>query len=297
MATAFGTGPARRTRDNEIRADGHRSRSEGPLDFSPGAQSGALGSLIEGEIIPRLLLAHATIARGSLSEGSGMLLPEEVERFGSLPLTLEADELLVCVEQYLARGVSVESILLDLLAPSARALGRLWDEDACDFLDVTMGLWRLQEVMRTIAVGASTFTRACGSAPSALFSPMPGEQHSFGSLLIEQVFDRAGWQTEMLIEPLRSDLMEVVAARPYDLVGLTISCDCDQAVLGELIAGIRAASKGNKVQVFIGGRSVNDRPGIAEACGADGTAADARSALALAERKVTGSRLLSQTAP
>lgn len=258
-------------------------------------REGALGSLIEGEIIPRLLLAHTTIARRPRPEGSGILLPEEAERFAPLPLTLEADELLALVEAYLARGVSVEAVLLDLLAPSARALGLLCDEDRCNFLDVTMGLWRLQEVTRTIAARSPALARALGPAPSALFTPMPGEQHSFGTLIVEQVFDRAGWQTEVLIGPLRADLLQTVASRAFDLVGLTVSCDCEAAVLGELIAGIRGASKAGGLQVLIGGRMVNERPGIAEATGADGTAADARSALALAERKVTGSRRLSQT--
>ena len=71
--------------------------------------------------------------------------------FARLPLTLEADELLEKVEALLSLGAQPGSILVDLLAPSARELGRMWEEDECDFVDVTMGLWRLQEVMRELA--------------------------------------------------------------------------------------------------------------------------------------------------
>lgn len=109
----------------------------------PGSSS-AINSLIEGEIIPQLLVAHRMRpGRVAPSGGGGVITPEDVARFCPLPLTLQADELLVHVEEYLARGVGIDAIFVDLLAPAARRLGVLWEEDLCDFLDVTIGLWRL----------------------------------------------------------------------------------------------------------------------------------------------------------
>ena len=262
---------------------------------------------MEAEIIPRLLLAHGGpgggLARVGVgpsrigkvgSGGAANIAPSEVESFASLPLALEADELLAVTEAFLDRGVSVEAVLVDLLAPSARALGRYWEEDLADFVEVTMGLWRLQEVTRRIAAGSPARARLHEPKPTALFSPMPGEQHSFGALMVEQVFDRAGWRTSVLLEPLHCELMAAVAAQSYDLVGLTVSCDCEGPALRDLVADIRNASQYGATQILVGGRVVNDRPDLAEASGADGTAADARSALALAERKVNGAKVVSQ---
>ncbi|RYD62287.1 MAG: cobalamin B12-binding domain-containing protein, partial [Sphingomonadales bacterium] len=242
-----------------------------------------LDDLIQGEIIPRLLVAHPAPAAPNSANGAVRIAPDEVKAFAPLPLSLEADELLRHVEQFLARGVSVESIFVDLLAPSARKLGQFWEDDACDFIDVTMGLWRLQEVMREVAMRVPAVTQALSEPRSALFSPLPGEQHSFGALMIEEVFARAGWNSEALIEPRRKDLLRTVAERNFDLVGLTVTNDCLSGALSDLITAIRGVSKNSAIQVFIGGRVVNANPGLAIEVGADGTAPDARSALALAE--------------
>lgn len=265
-----------------------------PTSRHPPRVSGpCLDALIQTEIIPRLLISHppCTVVVASDSDG-GRITTAEAQDFAALPLVLEADELLDHVEAFISRGVPVESIFVDLLAPSARRLGQAWEDDNCDFVDVTMGLWRLQEVMREIASRVPTVTGALTAPCSALFSPMPGEQHSFGTLMIEEVFSRAGWQSEALIEPRRQELLAVLAAKSFDLVGLTISCDCPSGSLSELITAMRSVSKNPYIQVFIGGRVVNACPDLVDAAGADGTAPDAQSALILAEQKVFGSRQL-----
>ncbi|OBX20598.1 hypothetical protein A9995_02525 [Erythrobacter sp. QSSC1-22B] len=244
-----------------------------------------------------MLLAHCDASCGDASCGDGRgvesgapgsrFQPGEAERFATRPLELEADDLLTEVEVFVARGVSVESIMVDLLAPSARRLGELWEADECDFVDVTMGLWRLQEVMREIALRSPSLVRFFSAAPTVLFTPMPGDQHSFGALMVEEVFARSGWQSEVLFKPGRSELLANVAERSLDLVGLTLSCDCPTGTVAELIAAIRAVSPNTETRVIIGGPRVNADPGLVALVGADGTASDARSALALAQRLVT----------
>jgi methanogenic corrinoid protein MtbC1 len=255
---------------------------------APGAilGNGALGTLIEGEIIPRLLLAHVSDRPCQKDVPCRGIERAEAEAFAQLPLTLEADELLEEVDKFLARGVSVETVFIELLAPSARRLGQCWEEDSCDFVDVTMGLWRLQEVMREIVLRSPTVARTLAGPRTALFAPVPGEQHSFGALMVEEVFARAGWQSEVLFEPKQQELLRVIGERSFDLVGLTVSCDCPSAALAELIAAIRSVSRNSAVRVIIGGRTINADPGIASLVGADGTAPDARGALVLAERIV-----------
>lgn len=290
MATMFGGQPgAIASPDAEVK---------GRRNFPPARRSARLPSinldtLIQGEIIPRLLIAHPAPVADIVGEGrQAQLTAEEAQEFASLPLALEADELLCRVEAFLGRGVPVESIFIDLLAPSARKLGQFWEDDTCDFVDVTMGLWRLQEVMREVAMRVPAFTQPLCRPRTALFSPLPGEQHSFGALMVEEVFSRAGWASEALIEPRRQDLLRAIAERDFDLLGLTVSCDCPSGALSDLITSLRAVSKNPALQILIGGRVVNANPGLAIESGADGTAPDARSALALAERKVPGARLL-----
>jgi MerR family transcriptional regulator, light-induced transcriptional regulator len=253
-----------------------------------------IDTLIQGEIIPRLLIAHPSLPYDGVGRepGAYVITPNEADRFGPLALVLEANELLDRVEGYLARGASVESIFVDLLAPAARQLGKFWEDDVCDFVDVTMGLWRLQEVMREIAMRVPGVAQSIQAPRCALFSPMPGEQHSFGALMVAEVFSRAGWTSESLIEPCRQELLQVLAATNFDLVGLTVSCDCPSGALSSLITAMRSVSKNPVIQVLIGGRAVNAEPALAERVGADGTAPDGRSALALANARIPQSGLL-----
>lgn len=274
---------------------GHR-RPSGATRFESLRSGATLGSLISGEIIPRLLLAHRDDRDSKLdfgeavSPGRSAIDGAEAAQFAALPLELEADELLGKVEAFLARGVGVETVFVELLAPSARRLGQLWEEDRCDFVDVTMGLWRLQEVMREIALRSPARPGDAGAASTGLFCPIPGDQHSFGSLMLEEVFARAGWQSEVLFEPKRLELLNVVADRSFDLIGLTISNDCPSGTLAELISAIRGVSRNSGTRIIIGGRAINADPDIVGRVGADGTASDASSALALAQRLVAAAR-------
>jgi MerR family transcriptional regulator, light-induced transcriptional regulator len=254
--------------------------------YSTNESADCVNSLIEGEIIPRLLMACTTGASPDDLRPPNIIDGAEIDRFAKLPLRLEAAGLLEQVDALIARGASVEMICLDLLAPAARCLGDMWDRDECDFIDVTMGLWRLQEVMREISARSPAGFRPYPEPRSALFCPMPGDLHHFGALMIEEVFARAGWQSEVLVKTERRELLDRLSHTPFDLVGLTLTRDCPSAAIGSLIKAIRSASANPHIAVIVGGRVVNLNPAIVEQSGADGTGRDALGALELAEQLV-----------
>lgn len=249
-------------------------------------QADSVNTIIESEIIPRLLMAHTPAQPRTRPRLLRAITPDEASRFALLPLRLEAASLLEEVDAFIAKGASVETICLDLLAPAARKLGEMWERDECDFLDVTMGLWRLQEVMREVAARAPVEFAGSAQPYSALLSPMPGDHHNFGTLMLEEVFARGGWRSEVLVKPERRELLDRLARQPFDLLGLTLARDCPSAALGNLINAVRNVSANPHIIVLVGGRMINENPEIAEEVGADGTAADALAALELANALV-----------
>jgi MerR family transcriptional regulator, light-induced transcriptional regulator len=258
----------------------------GKSKYSAADSIESITTVIESEIIPRLLMAHDSGSGDHHSPRIGVIDGADVNRFINLPLQLEAAGLLDEIDALIERGASVEAICVDLLAPAARRLGEMWDRDECDFIDVTMGLWRLQEVMREISARSPSLLPQVVQTRSALFSPMPGDIHNFGTQMIEEVFGRAGWQSEALVKPERRDLLDRLARKPFDLVGLTLSRDCPSAALGNLIRAIRGVSANPHISVIVGGRVVNQNPEIVAESGADGTSSDALGALQLAEKLV-----------
>lgn len=273
-----------------------RERLTGPFErvrkrvskqkYSPSDSIESISTVIESEIIPRLLMAHNSGGPDADCARPGLINGADLNRFALLPLRLEAAGLLEEVDALIERGASVEAICIELLAPAARRLGEMWDRDECDFIDVTMGLWRLQEVMREISARSPATLFPYPEQRSALFSPMPGDVHNFGTLMIEEVFARAGWQSEALVKPERRELLDRLAHVPFDIVGLTLTRDCPSAALGNLIRAIRSVSANPHVAVIVGGRIINENPSIAAEAGADGTGHDALSALELAEQLV-----------
>ena len=269
LARSFG-------REQGDRLAAFRMRSEVDFDRS-------LSTLIESEIIPRLMVAHADDALLIRAQQVSLAIdPAEVEALAPLALQVEAYALLSHVEAVLARGVSVNTVMVDLLAPTARLLGKYWEDDHCDFIEVTMGLWRLQEVVHELAYLMPADRLAAAGGHRVLFASMPGDQHNFGTVVIDEMFRRDGWVTDRMSETETAKLLKRVADDWFDMVGLTISCDCHIANLAPMIVALRNVSKNSRVCVMVGGRVFSENPDLAVQVGADGTARDAKLALKVA---------------
>jgi len=245
------------------------------------ADGHSLSNLVEREIIPRLVASYPVTGKLTAAGDSGEITAEEVDAFAPLSLQVEADSLLDYVEAILRRGVGIDTLLVDLLAPAARRLGEYWEDDRCDFVDVTMGLWRLQEIVHELGARLPV-ERQAGPGRKALFASMPGDQHSFGTVVVEELFCREGWLTDRMAEASTPDLLERVAGEWFDLIGLTISCDYHIAPLPSVIAALRNVSRNPHLCVMVGGRIFVDDPALATRIGADGTAADAKMAVSMA---------------
>lgn len=250
-----------------------------------------ISKLIEAEIIPRLLVAHATEGAGQgepiiLMSGVDAITSAEVEAFAPLTLSVEAAELLDQVENMLGRGVSVETLLLDLLAPTARLLGQYWEEDRCDFVEVTMGLWRLQEIVHEISARMPSACQSGGGGHRIMITALPGDQHSFAGLLLDEIFSRNGWTTDRPVDVSLGDLLARVAGEWFDIVALTIGTDSHIGALPSVIASLRNVSRNPQLCIMVGGPAFVLNPELAVEVGADGTATDASLAVKLASELV-----------
>jgi CheY-like chemotaxis protein len=111
-----------------------------------------LSRVIEGEIIPRLLLAHGSSEAISGDHRPVMQVGEE--EVGELTRLLLSEDFTVAslyVASIHAQGVSVGSLYISLLAPTAWRIGDWWHADRCDFTEVSLALSRLQRLMRDFA--------------------------------------------------------------------------------------------------------------------------------------------------
>jgi MerR family transcriptional regulator, light-induced transcriptional regulator len=259
-----------------------------PPGVADGQSPVELVELIEGEIIPRLLVAHRRETLIQLpSTSSSTLEPisdRDIALFADLARDQQAHVLIRHVDAMLDSGVSVETILIDLLAPVARALGEQWERDEVDFIEVTMGLWRLQEIVHDLAARVPGVATDPESDRRALFALMPGDQHCFGTLLIDECFRRRGWSTQCLTAATEAQLIAVVEERWFELIGLTVPTDHHIDALPRLIGALRKASRNPHVGVLVGGNLFHGNLELVVRVGADATAPDARQAVERAEQ-------------
>lgn len=249
----------------------------------PKPQLAGLANAIEAQIVPRLVLAHRAPAPVPADAASWRASAEQIADFAQVVLDKDADRAFSHIEILRSQGVPLEALFLELLAPTARYLGELWSEDICDFTAVTVGLWRLQQIVRTLS---PTFEREGierDQGRRALLLPVPGEQHSFGLGMVIEFFRRAGWDVWAGTPSGLDELVQIVRTEWFAVVGLSIGCEAHLPGLAATIHTLRRISRNRSVGIMVGGAVFLEHPEFVALVGADASALDGKHAVSQAE--------------
>lgn len=268
--------------------DDQRPRLGSPhLVSSNTSQDMQLSRIVELEIIPRLMLMHSAQPLSDHPPPLCMVLgDEQVRKLAHLAAEGDADSAGGYVRALLDAGASLEQVFLDLLAPCARWLGQLWDQDRYDFSQVTIALWRLQRVLHEQGSRFNLMTRPDGDSHRALLAAVPGAQHTFGVVMAAEFFSRAGWDVECEPKASWSDLHARLTGSWFDMFGLSIATGDSIAHVASAILDMREASANRQVFVMVGGPMAAEMPDLAALCGADAMASEACSAVRTANSGV-----------
>jgi len=288
-------GPASATQD--VRSDSGAlgiARQQG-LRARDQRRRAILTRTVQLDVIPRLVAAYAsaiTPAPAVVAPPTPALVvaPAHVAELVELVLAHGESAAAAYVESMRGNGAGAEAIYLDLLAPAARRLGTMWDEDLCDFTEVTVGLWRLQSAMRELSPSFLDQRTGHAAGPRILLVPLPGESHTFGLSMVYEFFRRAGWNAWS--GPVRdsAELAGMVGREHVDVVGFSLACDERLEDVYSEIRAVRRASLNPGLAVMVGGPPFIGNPLLAAQLGADGTATDGRQAVAQARALVEDDR-------
>lgn len=241
---------------------------------------------IEAEIIPRLMAAHQEEG-GDRSFHAISVHPAEVDQFTEIALRSESATCQNFVESIRNRGVPLQSIYLHLFTPAARKLDAMWVADQCDFTEITVALWRMQQVMYDLSPAFRHDQDQWGAhRRKIMLMPVPGSQHTMGILMVAEFFRRAGWSVWGEPAASRDRLLEAVAEEHFDIAGISVGSEAQLDGLPEFITELRRCSKNGQLVIMAGGPLLVHHPEIAAEIGADTTAPDAERAILEAERIV-----------
>lgn len=202
--------------------------------------------------------------------------PELVESFTGMVFDGQEADFEQMVEQLLAGGASPESLMLELLAPAARLMGEHWCQDSRDFVEVTLGMARLQQLVRQFRLPSTPRAQLRGHA---LLVPVPGEQHTFGLRLVEEHLLRAGWKVTVHIAAGEADIARLAAEEFYDFVGLSLSSERLLPALRQAARSLRPAARNRNLRIAAGGVLFDGLDLAPGEIGADAIVTDARDAV------------------
>jgi MerR family transcriptional regulator, light-induced transcriptional regulator len=228
-----------------------------------------LAQTLEQRLIPALARKHrraavAPAALATVTEADLALFVEELLRDDEAALRGR-------VAGLLERGVAARELCLDLLAAAARRLGTLWEDDRCDFVQVTLGVGHLHGLLRGLGprlAGGSGVAASAVAGRRVLLAHLPQEQHVFGLSMLAHFFQAEGWAVGSAAGA-PGGAAALVRAQHIDVVGFTIGGEALAEPLRREIAAVRTASRNPALRVLVGGPLIVLQPQWAAELGAD----------------------------
>jgi MerR family transcriptional regulator, light-induced transcriptional regulator len=273
----------RQSRGGQNQSDSQNKTTVAPRSrLSPDALSG-LAKAIEAKIIPSLVLAHRAEPVRAVIPADRQRTPQSTEIIALAEKALAADVPALCAEIETLRleGRSLETIYAELLAPAASYLRMLWHDDLCGFAEVTLALWRLQQVLREFSLAFQGEAERLDKGRRALLVPAPREKHDlsfvmFGLAMMSQFLRRDGWDAWIEPDATTSQFADIVRSQWFDVVEFLVSGDKQLDALAAAIRQLRRDSPNRSVGVMVCGQVFIEHPELVLLLGADSTAADAR---------------------
>ncbi len=263
------------------------------------ARQERLERTIENELVPRMLTSHQVGAiPPSLATAVGRELSErDVDAFVAAVRSTDDAKAAEFLRSLLAEGATIEAVYLDLLAPSARRLGVLWENDDCDFVEVTVSLGRMQRALRDLSQLFLADAAHREPVGSALLTCTPGEQHTLGVIMVGEFLLRDGWRVSVGAPWSEHDLLTLVRTEWFDIIGFSVGAAERLPGLTREIQQLTAASKNPHVQVMVGGPVFCEHPDAVGDVGANAVAGDAREAPRVARQLLAEARRAMADAP
>ena len=248
-----------------------------------------LAQTIESEIIPRLMLLHRETRERPQAGKTLNLFETNTQKQGwaaLLPVFIDIlledniDKAFRYTDGLVREGHLLTDVILELFSPAARSLGEMWESDALSFVDVSLGLSRLQQLIGMFRANLAPDHNPFMQPKQIFLCAVPGETHTFGIHVVEAIFIRDGWDVRRETRFSRSEILACVRSQWFDVIGLTASCHTDLSGLCDLVKVIRKQSCNGDIKITLGGSAFANDPSDALQYGSDIMACTAQDVIA-----------------
>lgn len=245
----------------------------------PASDNSIVARIIELEIIPGLLSRSRQEAqnrpRHAQTPVALQVSPGMVHKLAELALQSGAPGCQTYVDRLTAQGLEQRSLFGILFANTARLLGRMWEEDECTFVEVTVAISVLQQLIHDNSGDGLAGLGQTYVPIRVLLLPAPREQHIFGILIVAQSLRSSGFDVDIEFEIANADhVLRIVGERPCDCIGFSLSSDRWLEGLTESVSKLRDYAGFGPRPIVLGGPAIARTPERLRALDIDGTAED-----------------------
>jgi MerR family transcriptional regulator, light-induced transcriptional regulator len=216
-------------------------------------------------------------------------------------LAIEANETVVeaFIMNVVNRGVAIEKIYAELLAPSLKMLGVMWEDDTVGFARMTVACWKIQKTLFNLAeipdkknlerfTEVTSNTLQTSQKVGRLFlACVPGTKHTFGVQILADIFRRNRWHVEVASATRLDDIVEESVSSNADVIGFSIGSDTLIPTLQAIAKDVRKAAKRFAPAIIAGGPIFSTGVVEPSSIGVDYVCSDANDALNWASFFVT----------
>ncbi len=216
----------------------------------------SLLSVIESQIIPRLLDAHPSVKALDLEHAQGDLIAaseQDMLDFAQACLATDSQAVFNHLDVLRDKGLGTQTVFLDVITPAARYLGDLWEQDKMDFTVVAQGLLRMHHAMRHLGYETQDGPQSAGDVRRIMLASAPGSQHILGLAMVSEFFRADHWQVVVEISTSEQALVHAVAHEWFDVIGLSVGLIEQLPHIPALIARLKSASRNPNAFVILGG--------------------------------------------
>lgn len=219
--------------------------------------------------VPKLRLATDNTDQVSNPQGALPVLDKTLlNNIYSAVLNFDKPACLATVKEAASRGISAE-VIADRYVPAiSLRIGEDWCEDRLSFAQVTIGVARLQAMLRDLGPNWSADGAANPYAPSILLMSMPGAHHTLGCTLLAGQLRRNGYSVRLTLDPSQDDLVALVALMSFDAIFISASEYETIEKVRRMVNFLRTLSA-RPLPIAVGGTLLDVHDGIASLVGVD----------------------------
>lgn len=146
------------------------------------------------------------------------------------------------VKTAIANGVRREDLADFYIPEISRQLGDEWCSDQLGFANVTIGVSRLQSMLRDLGPDWSGDKTASPDAPSIMLLVPQEVYHTLGAMVLSGQLRRKGLSVRMMIGARIEEVVDRISQTHYDAIFITASCGETLETLRRIVDVIRTST-------------------------------------------------------